>query len=119
MIQNGSLKRQYDEFEVLYLDDVLKCCKEVSDDKIQKADRYEGLNDFYYEHNLTNDDLIHIIRDLKREDYFQGPLEDDNEDRKHVLWVFKKIVIGIYCYIKIKIINKRRTIIYISLHEDK
>jgi hypothetical protein len=66
------------------------------DRRSKNLDSYAMLSEWGY----TSNDLIKIIKELKPENYFEGPEADtDNQPSKGDLWVFGKIL---------KPINKKR-----------
>lgn len=107
------------EVEVIDKNEVIELCHTIPDENIQIINRYDHCMEFYYEKNLTHSDVVDFLRGVTVSDIHRGPLVDDNSSRKHVLWEFKKNAFGCYCYVKIKIINRKRIILVVSLHEDE
>ena len=111
----------------LTLDDVINICSRVSLDNGSLTFESFGTGeiridtlDFLYRHGLLLEDAQEIINDLKREDYFRGPTDHyDENKRNHKLWEFKKEAFGLRLYIKIIPFNKNRYIAVVSLHEDR
>lgn len=104
----------------LSLEEVLKICKTIKKENIEiNINRPKNL-EFIQKFNLVASDIIQIIRDLNKEDYNKGPVEDDNPKYKHPFWIFIKYVgdIKVVVYIKIKIFNHKRKINVFSIHEE-
>lgn len=102
----------------LTIDDVISIIKKAEDNSIQIVRRDK--NDlFIYAKHIDETAIKLFLKLLTASDLVAGPLEDDDPNRKHPIWIFKKKGFGCICYIKLKIINKNRTIIVISFHEDE
>lgn len=100
----------------LSLEQLIKLLKNMTDEQIELIDRDKNV-DFRLKHNISLTEEKEIIRHLDKKDYRQGPIDDDNPNRKHPLWIFIKEIKKINCYIKLKIINKCKVAIIISFHE--
>ena len=100
----------------LTLDELLVLLKNLDDDAIQIIWRDKNLL-FRFDNNMGVEEMKDAVRNLQKENYIDGPLEDENPSRKHLLWVFRKEVRKIDCYIKLKIINKCKVAIVVSFHE--
>lgn len=107
----------------LSLDEVLNICRtvkekniEISIDPIKRPKNLE----FISKYNLEAADIVAILRNLQREDYREGPVEDDNPKYEHPFWIFIKYLneIKVIIYIKIKIFNHNRKINVFSIHEE-
>ena len=109
----------YDSLDIdhLSLKQFLYLIKNIDENNIEIAPRIKNL-EFSDKFQLSDSLLKQEIKSLTEADYFDGPLPDDNPKRKHPIWIFKKYVQKVYCYIKIKIINHGRFAIIISFHED-
>lgn len=105
------------DIDHLSLKELLFILQNTKEDNIQIVQRGKNLL-FQSKYCITESILKNEIRSLNQSDYYDGPLVDDHPNRKHPLWVFKKYVQNIYCYIKVKIINHGRIVIVISFHED-
>ena len=64
---------------------------------------------------LTYNDRIQVLKDLKKEDYSEGPLEDRLYG-KASMWVFGKTVKAKEIYIKITLGSADAKVICISFH---
>lgn len=106
------------DIDHLSLKQLLQLIKQISPEKIEVVSRGKNL-EFQNRYNLSDLDLIREIKSLQPNDYYDGPIIDDNKERIHPVWIFKKYVRSIYCYIKLKVINHGRIIIIISFHEDE
>ena len=111
----------------LTIDQVVKICSQASlknqtmtFDSFGTSDvRYDTM-DFLYAKALTLEDAENVVNQIKVEDYFEGPIENyDEERRKRKLWIFKKRALDMLLYIKIILFNKNRCIAVISFHEDR
>ncbi len=98
--------------------DVINLVRRLSNDQIVIIQR-EKNSEFMYRLGISEPDAKDYLRKLTVDDFFEGPLIDENPERKHFLWVFKKNVRGVLAYIKLKIINYGRIAIVISFHEDE
>lgn len=104
----------------LTLEEVLEICKTIKEKNIEiNINRPKNLG-FIQKFNLNANDVIRIVRDLNKEDYSAGPVEDTNPNFKHPFWIFIKYVndIKVVVYIKIKIFNHKRKINVFSIHEE-
>lgn len=81
-------------------------------DKIEFHDNYEKnletIRILRRKYGITHDDVIDEVKDLilnlKIEDYYQGPDNDDNPDRNYIFWKFGKKLFGSEeLYIKLQI----------------
>ena len=104
--------------ESLTIDAVTRIVSGSDDESIQIVRRDKN-EEFMYENNITESDAKNFVRSLTRQDLVDGPVEDYDPNRKHPLWIFKKFGFMHQCYIKLKIINKNRIVIVVSLHEDE
>ena len=102
----------------LTIEDVIRIIQDADDSHIEIIQRFKNLA-FIIDYKLELDVIKEFIRKLETTDLVVGPIDDDNPNRKHPVWIFKKYGFGVMCYIKLKIINKNRTVIVISLHEDE
>ena len=100
----------------LTIDDLITLLKTLDNESIQIVDRDKNF-EFRTKYNFELDVLIDTVRQLKKNELIKGPVKDDNPDRKHLLWIFRKKVRRIDCYIKLKIINKCKVAIVVSFHE--
>ena len=100
----------------LTIDELIQVIKDLDYEHIQVIDRDKN-KEFRDKYGISMTDAKDIIKCLKKEDLHEGPVDDDNPERKHPIWIFIKIINSIRCYIKIKAINKCKVIIVISLHE--
>lgn len=113
----------FNQEDNLSLEEVLKICHTVKEENIEintdPISRPKNL-EFQRKFNLKKSDIRLIIRNLKPEDYSEGPVEDDNPKYKHPFWIFIKYVndIKVVVYIKIKIFNHKRKINVFSIHEE-
>lgn len=64
----------------------------------------------------TIDDATKVFMSLKRDDYKEGPVQDNKNPEDESLWVFHKIVEGYNLYMKIKHIASADWYIGISFH---
>ena len=105
------------------LEEVISICSKTRNNEIEiKHDNLlnKKTADFIEKNGLTLEYIKDEIRQLKKEDYHSGPLEDKNPLNKHPLWVFIKHIksVVVLVYIKIKIINHKKKIIVYSFHEE-
>lgn len=107
------------DVDSLTIDEVIDIVSHSSDEQIQILLNREKNEQFLSYNNITTADAKDFIRSLNKSDLDKGPVPDDNPERKHPVWIFKKNGFGHRCYIKIKIINKGKVTIVISLHEDE
>ncbi len=106
------------DIDHISLKQLLTILKDIDDKHIEILNRDKNF-EFQYKYDLSKDQIVHEIKNLTISDYIDGPVQDDNPDRKHPLWIFKKYVQKVYCYIKLKLINKGRIVIVVSFHEDE
>ena len=100
----------------LTIDELIQVLKKIDYEHIQVIDRDKN-KEFRNKYGLSITDTKDMIKQLKIEDLYKGPVEDDNPNRKHPVWIFIKNINLIRCYIKMKVINKCKVIIVISFHE--
>ena len=113
--------------EELSLEDVIKICSKVRlDNGSLTFDSYGpgevriSTTEFLYSIGKTLEDAEEVINNLKVSDYFRGPTDHhDQNKRVHKLWEFKKIAFNMIIYIKIIPYNKNRYIAVVSFHEDR
>lgn len=106
------------DIDNISLFDLLVLLYKVPDERFEIIDREKNF-EFRTRYNILVSDLYQVIRELTIDDYVKGPVPDDNPNRKHPVWIFKKKVFGYKCYIKIKLINEGRKVIVISFHKDE
>ncbi|MBR4377514.1 MAG: type II toxin-antitoxin system MqsR family toxin [Bacilli bacterium] len=109
--------------DCLTLSEVLRVCRnikntniEIMRDNLIRPKTVEFLENY----EIDDDRVKEIIKNLDKEDYYQGPVEDINPKFAHPFWIFIKKIsnLRIKVYIKIKIINHKRKIIVFSIHEE-
>lgn len=100
------------------ISDVINVISHLDDEHLQISDYYKT-QDFLMFNNITHEEAKEEVRNLKECDLTEGPLPDVNKNRNYPVWIFEKEMFGTRCYIKIKIINKGKVAIIISLHEDE
>ena len=100
----------------LTIADLIALLKTMGDDQFQMVPRFKN-DEFRDLFNISIEEEIEAIKKLEEKDLHKGPLEDDNPNREHPVWIFIKKIWEIDCYIKIKIINHCRITIIISFHE--
>ena len=100
------------------IEEVIEVISHLDNEHLQISDYYKT-QDFMYYNNITSKEAKEEVRNLKESDLTEGPLPDVNKNRNYPVWIFEKEMFGTRCYIKIKIINKGRVAIIISLHEDE
>lgn len=121
MVSNDTeLCVDYESLDIdhLSLKQLLTLLKSTDENNIQIVQRLKNL-DFIEKYQFTEAFLKKQIKSLNQNDYYDGPLPDLNHNRQHPVWIFKKYVQSIYCYIKIKVINHGRFVIVISFHENE
>lgn len=121
IVSGDTFKRiDYSSLDIdhISLKQLLTILKDIDDKHIEILNRDKNF-EFQYKYDLSKDQIVHEIKNLTINDYIDGPVQDDNPDRKHPLWIFKKYVQKVYCYIKLKLINKGRIVIVVSFHEDE
>ena len=75
---------------------------------------------FLYSNGLTLEDAEEVVNNITRNDYFRGPTDHYDQNRRvHKLWEFKKVAFNMMVYIKIIPYNKNRYIAVVSFHEDR
>ena len=102
----------------LTIEDVLRIVKNADYKNIQIVRRFKN-ELFMAKRKICELDIIQAVKELEVTDLIAGPIEDDDANRKHPVWIFKKKAFKVMCYIKLKVINKNRTVIVISFHEDE
>lgn len=111
-----------DEEDNISLDEVVEICHKTKNENIQIRNNDPKMKTYMFllNHNLIEDDIRKEIKNLSKADYYKGPCEDKNPNHKHPVWIFIKTINNLKClvYIKIKIINHKRTIIVYSFHEE-
>lgn len=72
------------------------------------------------QHGFTITDAKDEILGLAVGDYYKGPKQDLDQDRRGDIWEFKKKVDGIQLYIKVKVVqeNGEDVLKCLSFHED-
>ena len=105
------------------LSEVIRICKTIKNDNIEIAKdpiQRPKTCAFIEKYELLDEDIKDIIHNLSIGDYHSGPVEDDNANYKRPLWIFIKYVDNIHLevYIKIKIINNKRKVFVLSIHEE-
>lgn len=100
------------------LKQLLLLLRNTNEENIQFVQRDKNV-EFQTKFEISETQLKREIKSLNSSDYCDGPLDDYDTNRKHPVWVFKKYVQNIYCYIKIKIINHGKIVIVISFHEGE
>ena len=107
----------------LSLEEVLEICRKAEYNNIEvlyndvlRPKTFEFLTK--YDFDIAT--VKQIIKNLTKEDYQKGPVEDYNPNYKHPFWIFTKHLesIDVEVYIKIKIINHKRKIIVFSFHKE-
>lgn len=104
--------------EIVNLDDLIKLLQTITEDRIQVDLRDDGGTDFY-EMELNSEKLCKLTNSLMKDDYFRGPTPDKNPNRKHFVWEFKKKYLEKVIYLKFKVINKNKILVYFSIHLDR
>ena len=105
-------------FDTLTISKVILIIRFCDNNHITIIRREKNL-DFLYKNDIAIDQAKDFVRSLAIEDFVKGPLKDSNPTRKHPLWVFKKRGFDHICYIKLKIVNKRKETVVVSFHEDE
>ena len=106
------------EPDKITIDELITLIGKLKQEQFDFVNRDKNI-DFLEKHNLSIENEIEAIKQLNKHDLKEGPVEDDNPNRKHPVWIFIKKIWNIECYIKIKVINHCRVIIVISFHETE
>jgi hypothetical protein len=69
---------------------------------------------------FTPADVLSTVMDLQVEDYTRGPVDDVDEERRGIFWIFGKTLKGIEVYIKLRLteLSKLRTLKIVSFHRS-
>ena len=99
------------------VEEVINFCQ---NNPIYIVDRTDGKNKrFIREAQLTIDEAIHEIRNLRKEFLFNGPFLDRDIPNNY-LYEFHKHIRGKWCYIKLTIDDKKNIVVrVISFHESE
>ena len=99
------------------VEEVINFCQ---NNPIYIVDRTDGKNKrFIHEVQLTIDETIHEIRNLRKEFLFNGPFLDRDVPNNY-LYEFHKHIRGKWCYIKLTIDDKKNIVVrVISFHESE
>ena len=99
------------------VEEVINFCQ---NNPIYIVDRTDGKNKrFIRETQLTIDEAIHEIRNLRKEFLFNGPFLDRDIPNNY-LYEFHKHIRGKWCYIKLTIDDKKNIVVrVISFHESE
>lgn len=105
------------DLENITIDEVIKILHKTSDENIIIVEREKNSN-IMYEFNITTTQAKDVIRHLEKTDLHSGPLTDNDKTKNYPLWVFKKRINLVNCYIKLKIVNYGKNVLVISFHKD-
>lgn len=99
------------------VEEVINFCQ---NNPIYIVDRTDWKNKrFIREAQLTIDEAIHEIRNLRKEFLFNGPFLDRDIPNNY-LYEFHKHIRGKWCYIKLTIDDKKNIVVrVISFHESE
>ena len=99
------------------VEEVINFCQ---NNPIYIVDRTDGKNKrFIREVQLTIDEAIHEIRNLRKEFLFNGPFLDRDIPNNY-LYEFHKHIRGKWCYIKLTIDDKKNIVVRVlSFHESE
>lgn len=104
-------------------EEVISICKNTKDSMIEindDPDERPKSAAFIEKYELLHEDIKKMIHSLEVENYYRGPTEDRDPNRKHPFWEFITTYNGIpvEIYIKIKIFNHKRKIMVFSVHKE-
>lgn len=94
---------------------VLDCCKSY---ELYYVKRKADNKNFRYQDGYLPEDIDNEIRNLLRQNLFEGPAPDVDRPGRFV-WIFKKSAFGKWCYIKLAIKKVEKLVIIMSFHEDE
>ena len=100
-----------EKFRKIYIEKILVELKTlVEEGKVQFQQSHKNINTFRTmrrELGITFEDfkeeIIETIKEIKVENYYQGPDLDDNSDRNLIFWKFGILVFNIEIYLKFDI----------------